>query len=66
MTTRKSKIYLVKHTTQVKNNSKRITEIEDKNKWLGRAVIGAVICELVGLGFMFFSSWNRRLTWNNL
>jgi hypothetical protein len=39
-----------------KNNSKRITEIEDKNKWLGRAVIGAVICELVGLGFMFFQA----------
>lgn len=37
-------------------NSQRIEALEDRNKWLGRAVIGAVICELVGLGFMFFQA----------
>lgn len=37
-----------------KQNEKRITDLEDRNKWLGRTMIGAIICEIVGLGFLIF------------
>ena len=35
-------------------NEKRIADLEDRNKWLGRTMIGAIICEIIGLGFMLF------------
>lgn len=37
-----------------KQNEKRILELEDRNKWLGRTMIGAIVCEIVGLGFLIF------------
>lgn len=37
-----------------KQNEKRISELEDRNKWLGRTMIGAIVCEVVGLGFLIF------------
>ena len=39
-----------------RQNEKRISELEDRNKWLGRTMIGAIICEIIGLGFMLFSN----------
>lgn len=35
-----------------KQNEKRISSLEERNKWLARAMIGAVICEVIGIGFM--------------
>lgn len=35
-----------------KQNEKRISNLEERNKWLARAMIGAVICEVIGIGFM--------------
>lgn len=35
-----------------KQNEKRINNLEERNKWLARAMIGAVICEVIGIGFM--------------
>lgn len=35
-----------------KQNEKRISSLEERNKWLARAMIGAVICEAIGIGFM--------------
>lgn len=35
-----------------RQNEKRITNLEDRNKWLGRTIIGAIVCEIVGLGFL--------------
>lgn len=35
-----------------KQNEKRILELEDRNKWLGRTMVGAIVCEIVGLGFL--------------
>ena len=33
-------------------NEKRITNLEDRNKWLARVAIGAIIGEIIGIGFM--------------
>lgn len=38
--------------TRSKQNEKRINNLEDRNKWLAKATIGAVICEIIGIGFM--------------
>jgi len=32
-----------------KENEKRLTQIEDNNKWLRRTVVGAVIASLIGI-----------------
>lgn len=32
-----------------KENEKRLTQIEDNNKWLRRTVVGAVIASMVGI-----------------
>ena len=37
-----------------KNNARRLDTLEDRNKWLSRTMIGAIICEVIGLGFMIF------------
>lgn len=37
-------------------NEKRITNLEDRNKWLARVAIGAIIGEIIGIGFMFVQS----------
>ncbi len=39
--------------TRSKENKAEIDEIKDKNKWLSRAIIGAIICEIVDLVFLF-------------
>ncbi len=39
--------------TRSKENREEIEEIKDKNKWLGRTVIGAIIVEIVALIFLF-------------
>lgn len=39
-----------------KSNEKRIDELEDKNKWLGRTMIGAIIIEIIGLIFLMVKS----------
>lgn len=36
-----------------KQNEKRIEALEDRNKWLARVAIGAIIGEIIGIGFMF-------------
>lgn len=38
---------------KVLNHETRITELEEKNKWLTRAIAGAFIVALVGLLFIF-------------
>lgn len=37
-----------------KENERRIELLEERNKWLARTMIGAIICEVVGLGFLIF------------
>lgn len=37
-------------------NEKRIIDLEDRNKWLARVAIGAIIGEIIGIGFMIFSN----------
>lgn len=37
-------------------NEKRINDLEDRNKWLARVAIGAIIGEIIGIGFMIFSN----------
>lgn len=39
-----------------KQNEKRIADLEDKNKWLGRTMIGAIIIEIIGLIFLMVKS----------
>ena len=40
------------HEVTTKSNKERIEALEDRNKWLARTMIGAILCEVVGLGFM--------------
>lgn len=37
-------------------NEKRIGNLEDRNKWLARVAIGAIVGEIIGIGFMIFSN----------
>ena len=37
-------------------NEKRIADLENKNKWLGRTMIGAIIIEIIGLIFLMVKS----------
>ncbi len=39
-----------------KTNSQRIEALEDRNKWITRTMVGAILCEIVGLGFMIFQA----------
>ncbi|MBQ8298675.1 MAG: hemolysin XhlA family protein [Clostridia bacterium] len=39
-----------------KTNEERIEALEDRNKWLSRTMIGAIICEIIGLGFLIFQN----------
>ncbi len=42
--------------TRSKENRQEIEEMKDKNKWLNRAVIGAIICEIIAIIFLFIKS----------
>lgn len=35
-----------------KENAEKITELREKNKWLSRAIIGAIVTAVVGLVFI--------------
>ena len=35
-----------------KQNERRIDTLEDRNKWLARVAVGAIIGEIIGVGFM--------------
>lgn len=37
-------------------NEKRIANLEDRNKWLARVAIGAIIGEIIGIGFMLIQA----------
>lgn len=37
-------------------NEKRINNLEDRNKWLARVAIGAIIGEIIGIGFMLIQA----------
>lgn len=37
-------------------NEKRIANLEDRNKWLARVAIGAIVGEIIGIGFMLIQS----------
>lgn len=39
--------------TKAKENEKEIIDIQDKLKWISRAIVGAVIVALIGIIFSF-------------
>lgn len=38
--------------TRSKENLQEIKELKDKNKWLARTIVGAIICEIMGIIFI--------------
>lgn len=41
---------------KAKSNEKEIIDIQDKLKWISRAIVGAIIASAVGLVFVFIKS----------
>ena len=42
--------------TRSKENFQEIKELKDKNKWLVRTIVGAIIAEIMGIIFIFIQS----------
>ena len=42
--------------TRSKENFQEIKELKDKNKWLVRTIVGAIICEIMGIIFILIQS----------
>lgn len=42
--------------TRSKENLQDIRDIKEKNKWLTRTIIGAIICEVMGIVFLLIQN----------
>jgi hypothetical protein len=42
--------------TRSKENLQDIRDIKEKNKWLTRTIIGAIICEVMGIVFLLIKN----------
>lgn len=42
--------------TRSKENLQDIKDIKEKNKWLTRTIIGAIICEVMGIVFLLIQN----------